>query len=79
MELSLDDLDYMGTQAVPSTRAPAVSGEYEVRGPADDDDAAPSLLGSTRARDKSKLWRYAVAGVFTAGAYGGWVYLLDYL
>jgi hypothetical protein len=83
MELSLDDLDYMGTQAVPSTRQHAVSGEFEVGGATraadNDDDDAPSLLGSTRARDKTKLWRYAVAGVFTAGAYGCWVYLLDYL
>jgi hypothetical protein len=78
MELSLDDLDYMGTQAVASAaRQHAASGEFEVRGAVDDD--APSLLGSTRASDKSKLWRYALAGVFIAGAYGGWVYLLDYL
>ena len=79
MELSLDDLDYMGTQAVPSARQHAVSGEFEVRDEAEGDETAPSLLGNTRARDKSKLWRYAVAGVFTAGAYGCWVYLLDYL
>jgi hypothetical protein len=79
IELSLDDLDYMGTQAGAQARDDSeVSGEFAV-GALDGDQAAPSLLGSDRPRDKSKLWRYAVAGVFTAGAYGGWVYLLDYL
>jgi hypothetical protein len=79
IELSLDDLDYMGTQAAAQARDDRdASGEFAVGG-AVDDQVAPSLLGSDRPRDKSKLWRYAVAGVFTAGAYGGWVYLLDYL
>lgn len=79
IELSLDDLDYMGTQAVAQARHEGdISGEYAVGG-ADPELIAPSLLGGERPKDKSKLWRYAVLGVFTAGAYGGWVYLLDYL
>lgn len=79
IELSLDDLDYMGTQAVAQARDHgAISGEYAVGAP-DEELVAPSLLGGERPKDKSKLWRYAVLGVFTAGAYGGWVYLLDYL
>lgn len=47
------------------------SGEYEIAPTLLDDDA-PS-------KPRAALWRYAVGIVVTAGAYGGWVALLDYL
>jgi predicted component of type VI protein secretion system len=46
------------------------SGEYEV---------APALLGDEAVADKRALKRYALLGVITVSAYGGWVALLDYL
>jgi hypothetical protein len=84
IELTLDDLDYMGTPVVnlPGVGAAndrEVSGEYAVPDPTTRYSAAPSLLGRETPKDKSKLWRYAVAGVVTVSAYGGWVYLLDFL
>ena len=38
---------------------------------------APALLESEAPADKRRWWLYALAGVATAGAYGGWVFLLD--
>jgi predicted component of type VI protein secretion system len=45
----------------------------------DDREGVPAVFEDDERRDRSSLWRYAVAGVATACAYGGWVFLLDYL
>jgi len=41
--------------------------------------AVPALLEDDERKDRGGVWRYALAGVATACAYGGWVFLLDYL
>jgi predicted component of type VI protein secretion system len=46
------------------------SGEYDV---------VPALLDDEARGDKRSLKRYALLGVITVSAYGGWVALLDYL
>lgn len=83
IELSLEDLDYMGTRASSLPHMPdprrEISGEFAVGDVGYGPDGAPSLLGGTSRKDKPKLWRYALVGACTVGAYGGWVFLLDYL
>lgn len=51
------------------------SGTYRISNP----DAVPAVLDRDDSPDRSALWRYALAGVATACAYGGWVVLLDFL
>lgn len=52
------------------------SGTYRI---SDNPEAVPAVLERDVSADRSALWRYALAGVATAGAYGGWVVLLDFL
>lgn len=53
------------------------SGEFST---ATGEFSAPSLLDDPASdTDKRRWWLYAVVGVVVAGAYGGWVVLLDFL
>jgi hypothetical protein len=54
------------------------SGEFEKGSmPLEPELGAPALLEAEAPTDKRRWWLYALAGVATAGAYGGWVFLLD--
>jgi hypothetical protein len=55
---------------------PEESGEFEVHRRR---DSSPALLDNDRSSDKGALRRYALMGVATACAYGGWLALLDHL
>jgi hypothetical protein len=55
------------------------SGTYPVSDESDGDRVPAVLADEDERRDRSPLWRYALAGVATACAYGGWIFLLDYI
>lgn len=45
--------------------------------PISERQAVPSVFEGHPPKDNKRLWRYALLGVVTASAYGGWVALLD--
>jgi hypothetical protein len=52
------------------------SGTYPVF---EESDGVPAVLDDDERTDRRSMWRYALAGVATACAYGGWIVLLDFL
>ena len=70
-----DDADLQLEQALRGW-TPEESGAFEVHRRR---DSSPALLEHDRSGDKGALRRYALMGVATACAYGGWLALLDHL
>lgn len=55
------------------------SGTYPIFDESESDRVPAVLDDEDERKDRSPLWRYALAGVATACAYGGWILLLDYI